>query len=429
MISPNTAGPQGISLSKILSPAFREVHRALKLREANQFVLKGGRGSAKSSFASVEVVLQLLKHPDIHAVVMRKIANTLRTTVFNQYIWAIGELGLTQQFKTKINPMEIIYLPTGQKIMFFGADDPGKLKSLKVPFGYVGILHFEELDQFSGEEEIRNIEQSVLRGGEIAIEFKVFNPPQTIMNWANKYVMREKPGQLIHHSDYRDVPEEWLGRRFLDDAEYLRQTNYRAYEHEYLGVPNGTGGNVFGNVSDLNMRQMVDIGGRSVPMYQTFDRLFNGLDWGYYPDPFAFNRVHFDAGRRDLYIYGELTLYRTGNADSAAAVRQAGVADTDLITCDSAEPKSIGDYKSYGLMARGAEKGPGSVDYSMKWLASLNHIYIDATACPDTWAEFTEYEYDRDREGNVVSGYPDRNNHHIDAVRYATEKIWKKRGQ
>lgn len=410
---------KGISLSSLLAPSFREAHRALINGEANQIVLKGGRGSCKSSYASVECVLQLIKHPDIHAVVMRKIANTLRTTVFNQYIWAIGELGLTPYFKTKINPMEIIYVPTGQKIMFFGADDPGKLKSLKVPFGYVGILHFEELDQFSGEEEIRNIEQSVLRGGAIAIEFKVFNPPQTVMNWANKYCMRNKPGQLILHSDYRDVPEEWLGRRFLDDAEYLRQTNYRAYEHEYLGVANGTGGNVFGNIESMDMTDLS----------KTFDRIYNGLDWGYYPDPFAFNRVHFDAGRRDLYIFGEKTLFRAGNAESAAEIRTMGVADTDLITCDSAEPKSIGDYKSYGLMARGAEKGPGSVEYSMKWLASLNHIYIDADACPDTWAEFTEYEYDRDREGNVVSGYPDRNNHHIDAVRYATEKIWKKRGQ
>ncbi len=360
-----------------------------------------------------------MKHPDVHAVVMRKVQNTIRTTVYQQYIWAIEMMGLGRLFKTRVNPPELTYTPTGQRIMFFGADDPGKIKSLKVPFGYVGILHFEELDQFAGEEEIRNVEQSTLRGGSVAIEIKTFNPPQTQMNWANKYCLRDKPGQMILRTDYRDVPEEWLGRRFLDDAEYLRQTNYRAYEHEYLGKANGTGGNVFSNVEAMNMEAI----------RPTFDRIYNGLDWGYYPDPFAFNRVHFDAGRRDLYIFAEKTMHRAGNRESADAIMALGIGPTDPITCDSAEPKSIGDYRSYGLMASGAIKGPGSVEYSMKWLASLNHIYIDADVCPDTWEEFTEYEYDRDRNGDIVSGYPDAANHHIDAVRYATEKIWKRRGQ
>ena len=159
-----------------------------------------------------------------------------------------------------------------------------------------------------------------------------------------------------------------------------------------------------------------------------FDRIYNGIDWGYYPDPFAFNRMHFDTARRDLYIFDEITLYRAGNKDSSDAVKSHGITMNDLITCDSAEPKSIGDYRSYDLMARPAQKGAGSVEYSMKWLASLNHIYIDANVCPDTWQEFTEYEYNRDKENNVVSGYPDANNHHIDAVRYAMETYWKRRG-
>ena len=408
-----------VKLSALMAPSFRPAHAALMDGSATQLVLPGGRGSCKSSYASLEVVYQIIKHPQIHAVVMRKVQNTLRTTVYQQYIWAIEMMGLGHLFKTKVNPPEITYKPTGQRIMFFGADDPGKIKSLKVPFGYVGILHFEELDQFAGEEEIRNVEQSTLRGGDIAIEIKTFNPPQTAMNWANKYCLRDKPGQMILRTDYRDVPEAWLGRRFLDDAEYLRQTNYRAYEHEYLGKANGTGGNVFSNVEDMRMDEI----------RPTFDRIYNGLDWGYYPDPFAFNRVHFDAGRRDLYIFDEKTMFKAGNRESADAIMKMGIGPSDLITCDSAEPKSIGDYRSYGLTASGAQKGPGSVEYSMKWLASLNHIYIDADACPDTWAEFTEYEYDRDRDGNVVSGYPDANNHHIDAVRYATEKIWKRRGQ
>ena len=402
-----------------MPPAFREVHQAIKDGSYSEFVLKGGRGSGKSSYASEEIPLQILKHPEIHAVIMRKVGNTIRSTVFAQYEWSISELGLYDRFKFVTNPPVITYKPTGQKILFFGADDPGKLKSLKVPFGYVGILHFEELDQFNGEEEVRNIEQSVLRGGPIALEFKTFNPPKTSMNWANLYCMRDKPGQLILHSDYRDMPEEWLGHRFLSDAEYLRGTNYSAYEHEYLGIANGTGGMVFTNVKALDMKDRIS----------DFDRIFNGVDWGWYPDPFAFNRMHYDAARRDLYIFDEITANRKSNQETADLIRSHGVSDTEYITCDSAEPKSVSDYKSYGLSARPVEKGPGSVEYSMKWLGSLNNIYIDADRCPDTWKEFTEYAYERDRDGNVISGYPDANNHHIDACRYALFREWKRRGK
>lgn len=407
-------------LSGLLSPAFKEVHRAIRNGEYGQFVLKGGRGSTKSSYASVEIILQLIRHRDIHAVVMRKVANTLRTSVYAQYTWAITELGLMSKFKCTVSPMEITYRPTGQKIMFFGADDPGKVKSIKVPFGYIGILHFEELDQFAGEEEVRNLEQSILRGGPFALEFKTFNPPKTAMNWANKYCMKDKPGQLIHHSTYLTTPADWLGERFINDAEYLKTVNPDAYEHEYLGVPNGTGGMVFGNIqgntiTDAEVAQ--------------FDRIYNGVDWGYYPDPWAFNRCHFDAARRTLYIFGELTRYRTGNRATADALIEFGVGLDERITADSAEPKSVGDYRSYGLSCRGAEKGPGSVDYSHKWLQSLAAIVIDPVRCPDTFKEFTEYEFERTKDGEVVSGYPDANNHHIDAVRYALEPVWRRRGR
>lgn len=409
-----------IRLSEILAPSFQDVHKALKAGEANQFVLKGGRGSTKSSFVSIEMILQLIKHPDIHAVVMRKVANTMRTTVFAQYVWAYTTLGLYDKFKATVSPMEIIYKPTGQKIMFFGADDPGKIKSIKVPFGYIGLLHLEEIDQFSGAEEVRNIEQSVLRGGAVSIEFKSFNPPKTMMNWANKYCMLEKPGQMIHSSDYRSVPRDWLGDRFINDAEYLKSVNPSAYEHEYLGIPNGNGGMVFDNVS---AEEITD------EEIKRFDRVLNGLDWGYYPDPWAFNRMHFDSARRTLYIFDELQAQKKGNRETADMLIAHGITYADRITADSAEPKSVGDYKAYGLDCRGAAKGPGSIEYSMKWLQSLVKIVIDPKRCPHTFEEFTTYEYERNKDGEVISGYPDGNNHHIDACRYATEHIWRRRGQ
>lgn len=407
-------------LSDIISPAFVEPHRAVKAGTINEIVEKGGRGSAKSSYLSVEVILELLRHPDCHAVVMRKVGNTLRTSVYAQICWAIAELGLTDRFRCTVSPMECIYRKTGQKIMFFGLDDPGKLKSIKVPFGYIGIAWFEELDQFDGPEQVRNVEQSLFRGGAYSMCFKSFNPPAMARNWANRYVLESKPGKLVHHSTYLTTPPEWLGPRFIDDAEHLKSANETAYRHEYLGEVVGSGTQVFEN---LKISAIAD------EQIKQFDRIMSGVDWGWYPDPFAFNRVHYDAARRTLYIFDELSRRRTSNRDTAELVMQR-IDPDEYVTADSAEEKSCNDYRSYGIICRGAEKGPGSVNYSMKWLQSLDSIVIDPERCPDTVKEFTEYEYERDNKtGEVVPGYPDVNNHHIDAVRYATNRIWKRRGQ
>lgn len=407
-------------LSEIISPAFKESHHAVKSGQINELVEKGGRGGAKSSYISIEIILLLLQNAACHAVVMRKVGNTLRSSVYAQICWAIGALGLTSRFKCTVSPMECTYLPTGQKILFFGLDDPGKLKSIKVPFGYIGIGWFEELDQFDGPEQVRNVEQSLFRGGSFSFCFKSFNPPAMARNWANQYVRESKPGRMVHHSTYLTTPEAWLGPRFLADAEHLKQTNETAYLHEYMGEVVGSGTAVFEN---LQLRTITD------QEIKNFDRISSGVDWGWWPDPWAFNRMHYDAGRRTLYIFDELTRHRTSNQDTAALVK-ARIEPDELVIADSAEEKSVSDYRSYGISCRGAEKGPGSVNYSMKWLQSLPTIVIDPDRCPDTVKEFAEYEYERDKQsGEILPGYPDINNHHIDAVRYGTNRIWKRRGQ
>lgn len=407
-------------LSDILSPAFFKLHREVRAGGVSEVVGAGGRGSCKSSWASVEVILSLLKHPDCHAVVLRKVGNTLRTSVYAQICWAISALGLSSRFKCTTTPMECTYLPTGQKVLFFGLDDPGKIKSIKVPFGYIGIGWFEELDQYSGPEEIRNVEQSLFRGGPFSIAFKTFNPPPMARNWANQYVLEAKPGKLVHHSSYLTTPEEWLGPRFLADAEHLKATNETAYRHEYLGEVVGSGTAVFEN---LKLQPISD------SEIEQFDRVMSGVDWGWYPDPWAWNRMHYDAGRKTLYLFDELTRRRTSNRDTADLLL-ARILPDEMVIADSAEVKSVGDYQSFGLRCRGAEKGPGSVDYSHKWLQSLAAIVIDPARCPDTAKEFSEYEYERDKKtGEVLTGYPDVNNHHIDAVRYGTNKIWRRRGR
>lgn len=405
---------------RLLAKEYVDIHRDVLNRGHRRYLLKGGRGSGKSTYISLEIINILENNPEIHAVVLRKIGNTLRNSVYNQILWAIGEMGLADRYTAKQTPLEIIKKSTGQKIRFFGLDDPLKLKSIKPEKGYNGILWAEEKDQFAGQEELRSAEQSVIRGGEMAYVFESFNPPKTRDNWANEDADIPQEGRLVLHTDYRTVPPEWLGENFLDLAEYQKEINPMAYEHEYLGIPNGNGGMVFENVVPEEIPD---------EMIRRFDRRLCGVDWGYFPDPWAFNIMHFDAARRVLYIFGELTAIKTSNRATADMIYAFGVTEDEIITADSAEPKSVADYRSYGLNCYGANKGPGSVDYSMKWLQSLTKIVIDPARCPDTYAEFVEYEYERTKDGKVMSGYPDRDNHHIDAVRYATEEIWKWMGE
>ncbi len=408
------------SLKSVIAPGFYETHKAIKSGTVTEVIEKGGRGGAKSSYLSVELILQLLRHPDCHAAVFRKVGNTLRTSVYAQVLWAINVLGLTAYFRTGTSPMVCEYTPTGQRILFFGLDGPGKVKSIKVPFGYIGIVWFEELDQYAGPEEIRNVEQSLFRGGSFSLALKSFNPPAMARNWANQYALEAKPGKRVHHSTYLDVPPAWLGDRFLADADHLKATNPLAYRHEYLGEVIGSGTQVFENLKlePISDTQIVQ-----------FDRIYNGVDWGYYPDPWAWNRMHYDAARRTLYIFDELTARRASNTQTAQLLIDKGITG-EFLYADSAEPKSIGDYRSAGLPCRPVEKGAGSVEYRHKWMQSLAAIVIDPARCPDTAKEFAEYEYERDRKtGEVLQGYPDINNHHIDASCYAMFPVWRRRGR
>ena len=159
----------------------------------------------------------------------------------------------------------------------------------------------------------------------------------------------------------------------------------------------------------------------------SFGWFYQGIDWGWFPDPFQWVRCAFDPNRRKLYILDEFRTVKNGNDDTFRAIKDRLRPDESLVA-DSAEPKSISDYKTFGAYwIRAAVKGPGSVDYSMKWLAALNEIIINKK-CEHTAQEFLAYEYERNAHGEFVKGYPDANNHAIDAVRYATSVLWRRKG-
>ena len=406
-----------IHLPDIVAPHFKDAHLDIMKHGHTYYWEEGGRGSTKSSHISIEIPLLLLKNPQCHAVILRKVGNTIKNSVYPQMQWAIDKLGLSSKFKFKSSPHEITYKKTGQKILFMGVDDPQKIKSIKLPFGYIGIAWLEELDQFSGMEEIRSLNQSLLRGGSQYWEFCSFNPPKSQNNWVNEEKLIDDADRLIHHSDYRGVPREWLGEQFFADAEKLKAKNLRSYEHEYLGKVTGTGGAVFENVEDMRM---------SDEMVAQFDHLLYGLDYGFAVDPLAFLCMHYDRKHEALYIFDEIYQQKLTNKRAVELIKPK--AEFRRVIADSAEPKSIAEMRGLGLNITGARKGPDSVDFGIKWLQGRAKIYIDKQRCPNTYKEFVMYEYEKNRQGQFISAYPDLNNHAIDACRYGCSEVMRAGG-
>ena len=198
-----------IQLTDIIAPTFYPVHWDILDSKHTYYDLYGGRGSTKSSFISVEIILGIMidaeKGEHTNAVVFRKVGNTLRESVFEQIAWAIDALGANDTWASSVSPMQYVYKPTGQKIIFRGLDKAKKTKSLKSSKGYFKYLWYEELDEFAGIEEIRNTQQSVLRGGSKFVVFKSFNPPISRSNWANVYVNEPREDSCRRKSDYRAI--------------------------------------------------------------------------------------------------------------------------------------------------------------------------------------------------------------------------------
>lgn len=402
-----------INLRDIIAPSFFDVHRFIKENKYTHYWLGGGRGSTKSSFVSIEIVFNMMKDPDANAVILRKIGNTLESSVYNQIIWAIDKLGVSQYWQIKKSPLEMIYLPFGTKIIFRSSDDPIKLKSIKFVKGYAKYIWFEEITEFFGMEEVRSINQSLLRGGNKFCVFYSYNPPKSMNNWVNQEVLEDRPDKLFHKSTYLEVPAEWLGPQFIIEAEHLKKTKPKEYENEYLGEITGTGGNVFDNVI---IRDITD------DEIKTFDKIKDGIDFGYAVDPSVYTQNYFDKTRRKLYIFNEIYEVGLSNRKLWEKILEKKVSHSQ-ITADSAEPKSIDELNALGrLQVLGAKKGPDSVEYGIKWLQKLEEIIIDNKRCPNTAKEFISYEYERDKEGNFISKYPDKNNHSIDATRYSREQ-------
>lgn len=421
-----------IKSNTIFAKVYNKLFRWIMKHEYTEYTLTGGRGSCKSSFISLCIIILIVMFPQFNALIIRKNANTLRTSVYEQIVWAIEKLGLRSRFKipkSETSALPIVYNRKNgvkQYIIFRGCDNPEKIKSIKIASGYFGIIWFEEKTEFT-PAEIQNVKVSAMRGGSQFYVFESYNPPSAKRHWCNTDARTPKKDRVVFHTTYLDIPREWLGEAILNEIEHTKNTNERAYRNIFLGEATGTGLNIFENIE---LREITD------EEIAAFDFFYSGIDWGYYPDPFAFSTSSYNAKKQTLYIFDELYLNKRGNYEAFKDLTEHMEAHgmsiaADRITADSAEPKSVADFRSWGGNIRGAIKGIGSRDASFKWLQGLRRIVIDPARCPRIADEFTLYEHEIDkRTGEVMSGYPDgQPDHGIDTIRYALEETWRHAGE
>lgn len=359
----------------------------------------------------------MMSDKNANAVILRRVKDTLRESVYDQMLWAIDVLGVSHLWHDSLSPLSITYKPTGQKIVFKGADKPKKVKASKFRRGYAKYIWYEEADEFRGVDDIKTINQTLVRGGSNFKVFYTYNPPESVNNWINTEVMTQslREDTFVHSSTYLTVPPEWLGQQFLDEVDYVKRTNPRKYEHVYLGIVTGTGAEVFNNVVQ---REITD------DEIKAFDKIYRGMDFGFANDPLHYSESYYDKARKRLFIFSEIHQVGLKNAQAVEKIKKINKIN-GRITADSAEPRTISEFNDLGLKIDKAKKGQGSVEHGIKWLQDLEEIIIDPVRCPNTAREFTSYELEKDGNGNLKGTYPDKDNHSIDSVRYALEDIMK----
>ena len=385
-------------------------------------VCKGGRGSGKSSDIA-HIFVQLLMRLPLNGIGIRKVDNTLELSIFEQIKWAISEQGVSHLFKVNKSPMRIMYLPRGNYMVFKGAQEPERIKSLKPANFPFALAWVEELAEFKTEEEVTTITNSLLRG-ELAdgLFYKFFfsyNPPKRRQSWVNKkYESSFQPANtFVHHSTYHDNP--FISKQFIEEALAAKERNPKRYEWEYEGKAVGSGVVPFDNLQ-------IEAGCITDDMAKSFDNIRNGLDYGYASDPLAFVRWHYDKKRNGIYAIDEHYGVKISNRKLAEWITKRGYAHEEIFA--EVEPKSNDEMRlEHGIQRlKQVKKGPDSVEYGEKWLDDLDFICIDPLRTPNIAREFENIDYQTDRDGNPKPRLEDKDNHTIDSTRYAFERDMRK---
>lgn len=379
-------------------------------------VVKGGKASKKSSTTALWYIYHLMKYPEANLLVVRNVHRTHTDSTYAQLRWAIRRLGVEHLWRAGREPLELCYVPTGQRILFRGLDNVEKLASTTVERGYLCWVWLEEAFEIAREADFDKLDLSVPRGEVPPPLFKqttvTFNPWNENHWLKSRFFDREDDRVLALTTDYRC-------NEFLDDTdrqiyERMREENPRQYAVAGLGQWGHSQGLVFENWSV----EPFPLSG----LHREGLRHIFGLDYGYTNDPTAFVAAAVDEAGKRLYIYDEHYEKRMLNEDIAAMIRSKGY-QKERIRADAAEPKSNDDLRRLGIgRLQPAVKGRDSV---LAGIARLQEYrMLVHPRCVHTAEELGAYRWQEDGREGVYRNTPcDRDNHLMDALRYAIEDV------
>lgn len=391
-------------------------------------VLKGGKGSKKSTTTALNLIYRIMKHPGSNALVVRAVMQTHRDSTFAVLSWAQNRLGVSHLWKNSVSPMQMIYKPTGQKIIFRGFDDVLKLASTTVDVGYLNFVWIEEAYEIGNEADFDKLDLSVPRGAVPEGLFKqttlTFNPWSAEHWLKSRFFDTQRPDVSTYSTTY--LCNEHLDSTDIAVFERMKETNYRKFAVAGLGEWGVADGLVYENyeikafdVAELGITR--DENGKVVEDKSWQYRSFFGLDYGYTNDPTAFIAMAVNPIDKTLYIYDEFYQLKMLNSDIAREIRRKGYAK-ERIRADAAEPKSNDDLRRLGITRiQPSVKGKDSVMNGIAFLQEYK-IYI-SPACKNTIAEISSYCFEKDRAEKPTNTPVDKCNHLMDAMRYAAYDI------
>lgn len=386
----------------------------------NRFSLYSGRGGGKSR-AFHQLILEELEYGCI--AVVRRYSNTNRGSVYNGVVKIINDLGMSSKYKCTTSPLLIVNRSTGYALQFFGLNDFQKTKSLEPHKSHFNLVVVEECQEMETREKVDEFIVSIQRGpSDNAKILYIWNPPPKKSHWTNTDLRKTIDDYMgAYYFTYMDLPVKWLGKKFIKEAEHIKNNNLKVYRYRYLGEPISAEDTIFTNIET---RAITD---KEIDKWKRDDNwIMCGLDFGFSPDPNAANEMYYDEDERILYIYREFHQGKLNNQQISDALEASGF-DKDVMIIADNDEKDIRDLRYLGWTIRAAEKSNREAGF--KWLQGLKAIVIDPYRCPYAAEEFTEYVYKLDREGSITGLFPEgQEDHHMSAVRYATRRIWKRGG-
>jgi phage terminase large subunit len=407
-----------ISLERLIAPAYYEQWNDIMSGRVTESWGIGGRYAGKSAFAAIVAGAKIAAKGNelIHETVFRRHHVDLEDSVLSEFNTALRDrLAIDKLFYIKKNPLRLIRKDTGQTVTFLGLDDPRKHKSKKPLFGRMGLVWFEEGDEFACWDDIESVIISMQREMGDFTTLVTCNPPRSTAHWINAEAAKPAPGRKVYRYDYRDIMEMgWLPDPVLQRIEHMRKTNYELYRYVFLGHATGTGGEIFKN---LRAQKITD---EQIKEWKASGKASYGLDFGIINDPTVLVGTYYDSDRDILYVFDEAVLEHPFYDDVYKMLVRKGLDKTEIIA-DTAPAGWIQNINRLGAKLKGCYKAPDWNELGVSWMASRTMIVCDPVRAPLTFEEMTHFESERYKDGTLKEKLPSRDDHGVDGCRYSQE--------